>query len=246
MTIFYVYMRWHRENDSASAKLGRILLTCESRYVADELFSALQTVKGSDGRLRYNILERRTPQLWLYDTPDGGRWDTIINILGTKSLLPQFKPTVMAMLMNDWGGRDWPIIPAVVGSDWIHNGTFFIRNKRQPNLYWHCFDGSIFVSDSRKTKFRIGSSNIEQSLRKVMIRDDEVQIRTLDNRYNPSFVTRGINGDSALQVCSDSSQRWPFRNFLNRFGTRWENIDNVNRERVIYTEGEDGDEWELC
>ncbi|KAL7276573.1 hypothetical protein RUND412_000415 [Rhizina undulata] len=246
MTIFFVYMRWHRETHSDTSRLGRILLTCESRYIADEFFRALQTVQGSDGRLLYSLMDRKTPDLWYYDTPNDNRWDQIVNILGTPGLLSQFKPTVMVMLMNDWGGRDWPVIPAVSGPDYVHNGTFFIRNKRQPNLYWYSFEGSIRVSDRQKTKFRIGSSTIEQSLQKIMIRDEEVEIRTLDNRSNPSYVTRGSNGSSVLQVCSDTSERWPFRNFQGRFGTTWEDRGHGVQEFVRYTEGEDGDEWELC
>lgn len=245
MTIFYVYMKWHRATTRENSRIGRILLICESRYVADELFRALQTVRGgNNGHLRFSLMERRTPQFWSYDTYNDERWDAIVDILGTTSLLPQFGTSVMCTLLHDWGGRVLNIIPAVDGPDWIHNGNFFIRNKRQPNLYWYNSEGSIQVSDKQKTKFRIRATKFKKDDQVVLIRSDTVEILMFDNSCHPSYLNRGV-GCKNLHL-SLESREWKFGDFLGGFGTTWEKKGNTMQELVTWTDDEDGDNWELC
>lgn len=55
----------------------------------------------------------------------------------------------MSQLLADATSPDWETIVAVDQPDWVHEGTYFIRNRRQPHLYWYHFEGSS-MSQMRK------------------------------------------------------------------------------------------------
>lgn len=150
MALFYVYMRWYREGDPSSTDTGRQLLTCSSRNAADEFFRALQTLRFSDGRLWYTFLERRSPQYWSYDSVDDDPWNTVLYVLRSHPMAA-FRNRIMPQLLSDTTGRDWHPVPISDQLDWVHEGTYFIRNRRQPRLYWYHSEGFIHVSEDRKS-----------------------------------------------------------------------------------------------
>lgn len=85
----------------------------------------------------------------------------------------------MSQLLADATGRDWETIVAVDQPDWVHEGTYFIRNRRQPRLYLYHFEGVIHVSDTQKTKFRVCGTTFEKGQRVSFIRSADVEIRPL-------------------------------------------------------------------
>lgn len=246
MSIFYVYMKWYRASDSGCSTRGRLIVACESRYVADELFRALTTVKSRDGKIRYNFLDRKTPQFWSYDTTDSSPWHAFEDVLGS-ALLPEFGTSVMPLLPHE--GRDSHpclVIPIVIGPDWVHNGSYFIRNKRQPDLYWYHLDGNIHVSRRQKTKFRISGARFEKDDRTILIRSDLVEICPLEKNVLRLQYINGTTNHDKLSV-SGSPGGWRFGDFLGGFGTIWEGQGEMAQEFVTWTSnGKDGDEWELC
>jgi hypothetical protein len=68
--IFYVFLKWSPNNNSAAARNGRYMLCLDSRYEADELFRAMQGLqtKNNKGPL-FPLLTRQSPQFWCYDSP---------------------------------------------------------------------------------------------------------------------------------------------------------------------------------
>lgn len=255
MGLYYVFMKWKRDNDTRSSISARILLTCESRYVADELFRDLQTVQRSDGRFRFTRLERKTPQFWVYDTIDDPG-SVLADVLGTV-LLPKFGSTVMSVLLNDGGGRDWPIAPIVEGPDWVNGGSYFIRNKRQPNLYWYHFNGEIHVSERQKTKFRvIAVGKPELAKDAVLIGSDEVEIHPIETGSPNSMIlyvsTGGENISNKLLV-SGAQKSWKLNKLRDSFGTTWEQKGGSESIQELVTwcdpsnlENSNADHWELC
>ncbi|KZT33516.1 hypothetical protein SISSUDRAFT_1066095 [Sistotremastrum suecicum HHB10207 ss-3] len=89
----------------------------------------------------------------------------------------------MSTILQDAAGasRPWHFIQPVDGPDWTNGSTFFIRNKRQPSLYWSVSevtqDAAIVISDTQKSKFRISGVDLDPKDReKVLIRSDRVTI----------------------------------------------------------------------
>lgn len=247
MTIFYVYLKWARESDGLSTESGRHLLTCESRYVADEFFRELQTAKHTDGRKRFASLERETPQLWYYDSIDKEPWFTINDTLRGNTFLSDFGSKIISQILpvaKGGVGREWPIIPLVHGPDWVHNGAYFIRNKRRPEQYWHHMEGYIHVSNTQMTKFRVRGVDFAGSERKVLIRSDRVEISLLEDDIGAVYIEKEP-GSNRLSVCG-SGREWKFSELLGGFRGKWGLRGNMGHEFVTWTKGDDGDEWELC
>lgn len=158
----------------------------------------------------------------------------------------------MPLLLTDGGGRDWSVAPTVEGPDWVHNGTYFIRNKRQPNLYWYHFNGEINVSERQKTKFRVVRTAFETDKQTVIIGSDTVEIFPIESGNAKStiqYVSIGNNGSNKLLV-SGVPKPWTFSDLRNRFGTIWEQKGDSSSIQELVTwsnpENDDGDHWELC
>jgi hypothetical protein len=68
----------------------------------------------------------------------------------------------------------------VIGPDWISGGRFFIRNRREPSLYWCVRDSTVYASTHERSKFKItvrkGAHTVQPL---VMVRDDEIFIEVL-------------------------------------------------------------------
>lgn len=149
----------------------------------------------------------------------------------------------MSQLLTDATGRDWETIAAVDEPDWTHEGAYFIRNKRQPHLYWYHFEGAIHISDTQKTKFRICGTAFEKGQRVSFIRSDDVQIRPL-SAGTAAYLTR--EHDSNKVRVSWDSRTWKFGDLLGGFGTTWEKKGETVHELLTCASNEEGDNWELC
>ncbi|KAI5839470.1 hypothetical protein DFP73DRAFT_561060 [Morchella snyderi] len=250
MSLYYVYMRWFSKANQGSGSGGRQLLTCESRYVADEFFRACQDLKDNRGHPRFTRLERSAPQFWIYDTADEQPWTALVDILNKSPLPASVEGKVMSILLNDGMYRDWSIAPVVPGRDWVNGNMYFVRNIRQPDLYW--FDngaGQLYLSNGgHKTKFRVVGTDLGSDKR-VLIRSDFVRLEVPQTNDSPTKHIRS-EGNNRLACTTAGGGDWKFKfgDLLGKFGTRWIGRDALGiHGAVTWGEGEDqADEWELC
>lgn len=164
-----------------------------------------------------------------------------------------------SLLLHDRANRQWPIIAnPVSGPDWVSGGDFFIRNRRQPDLYWNIHDIHICTSVQRRTKFRIQKVKVEGEREPVIIiREDMVTIQVI-----PESVTSGAVADGSIYVSTGNSNnrlalthvetKWKFGELVNKkVGVRWEDEKKSPTESLaakpylMYMINGGGDEWEL-
>lgn len=135
------------------------------------------------------------------------------------------------------------------GPDWTNGSTFFIRNKRQPNLYWSVpvatRDAAIVISDTQKSKFRIHGVDLDLKDRdKVLIRSDRVTISPVSSEKAVRTMYVGPSKcETDVVVLGGDKKEWKFGDLFGGFGTTWN--AEVRAELLTYNEAE-GDEWELC
>jgi hypothetical protein len=158
------------------------------------------------------------------------------------------------MLLHDLGSRVWPVIPTqVIGPDWVSGGEFFIRNRRQPNIYWWVHNACVRPSEQRRTKFHIQRSAASMRDPVIMIREDKVTVRAIPQTVTPAevenysmFISVGGTTGNALQL-NNVQWEWTFGLLLNKdVGVRWENgpLEQAN-ELLVHMPNGGGDEWEL-
>ncbi|KZT35269.1 hypothetical protein SISSUDRAFT_1051676 [Sistotremastrum suecicum HHB10207 ss-3] len=154
----------------------------------------------------------------------------------------------MTMTSRAGASRPWPVVESVDGPDWTNGGAFFIRNKRQPDLYWSVSyaaqDVAIVVSETRRSKFRIWGSDIDhKDLDKVLIRSDRVTISPVSSEKSARVLyVHPSKAETNVVVLSGDKKEWRFGDLFGAFGTTW---DDNETELVTYNEAE-GEEWELC
>jgi hypothetical protein len=112
----------------------------------------------------------------------------------------------------------------VIGPDWISGGAFFIRNRREPTLYWFVHkDNTIRASHEDRTKFRIASFNNQNVNEKnVLIRDDPIIINAL-RRPNVGQVNTTITSSRCSRLklgINNTGKHWKFEIFINTFGVQ--------------------------
>lgn len=244
--VYYVYMKYVRETDTLRADYGRHLLTFRSRWDADELFRGLQALKTSAGASRFTKLQRVTSQFWCYDTVEGDPWWTIVYVQ-RENALPEFNYKFMSVILADAAaGRDWPILAnPTLGPDWVNGKTFYIRNHRQPNLYWYYSAPRIVISTSRRTKFLIKDSTYDEE--RVLIRKDKVTIEPVGSLGTSIGVYVAKNGDGNPLTVSSTEQVWDFADLFDSVGVTWDDESGFASGTQFATSLPDlGDEWELC
>lgn len=153
----------------------------------------------------------------------------------------------------------WPnITNPVTGPDWVSGGDFFIRNRRQPNLYWNIHDTHIRTSVQRRTKFRIQKLKVKGEREPViMIRKDTVTIQAIPETVTSAAVAAGsiyvsTEGPGGRLVLSPVETKWIFGELVNKnVGVRWEDEKNTLEESLatkpflVQMLNGGGDEWEL-
>lgn len=243
MTIYYVYVNGTYRVES-TVIIDRVLLTIDSRYVADELFRKLPTVETRKGVNYFRTLTRKSPQFWSFDTTDSPADPAklIMDALYTHDSLSEFRLNVMPKILGSMYDRtvSWPIIPIVPGPDWLDNGVYFIRDKRRPDRYWNFVHPSVYVSDTKMSKFKISTVEFgeEEEESKVLIRSDLIRIRPLQAQ-DGCYLDVGQNGNNVLSV-SLLAGEWTFGELLGGFK------EGGEHGAIEVTWGDDGDHWELC
>ncbi|KAK3356813.1 hypothetical protein B0T25DRAFT_603399 [Lasiosphaeria hispida] len=261
--IYYVHLKWAPKDGNHTAAWGRYHLCFPSRYIADEFYRAIQQVKNGND-LVFPELVRSSPQFWCHSALT---WD-VPHTVQALGLVDEFRQVVSTSIINDGlgGGRSFSLIlNPVTGPDWLSGGTFFIRNRRQPNLYWFLHREHVHVSDEGRTKFRVDMAKPtrqQQDLKQlVLIREDEVYV-SIVTETTTSFVVRD-DKKRYLGLAPNSSagsprkvtpvidaHPWTFGNLLcNSVGVIWEPEEGDGEEMRPHlahmTEG-GADEWELC
>ncbi|KAA8915047.1 hypothetical protein FN846DRAFT_770585 [Sphaerosporella brunnea] len=248
--VYYVFLKWASTNNAVeAANNGRFMLCFNSRFDADELFRAMQGLLMANRDPLFTVLDRRSPQFWCFTSPEGyGAFWNFQN----RNELPQFKNVFSAILLNDLGGRDWPVIPnPIAGPDWVSGGEFFIRNRRQPSIYWCVYadDAHLYASDTRRTKFIVQTTASNLRNPAVMVRDDKVTIQTIPETIGnvacdcvSAYVAIGDPKGNSLTL-SNVAYEWKFGGLLNKnVGVKWESDDTA---RLMHMPLRGGDEWEL-
>jgi hypothetical protein len=171
--------------------------------------------------------------------------------------LSAFRDKFSILLLNDWDGRNWAMVPqSSIGTgcttDWISGNEFFIRNKRQPNLYWWVYNDHIHTSDTRRTKFRITKTTAGFKDPVIMIRDDDVTVEVVaetvsgaGSRFTQYVSIEGAGVGGHLQLSGDK-MKWKFGALLRgEVGERWDVIKDVDNGLLVHMIEGGGDEWEL-
>jgi len=215
--------------------------------------------------------------LWLTSSWRLG-WD-LIHLVQAEGLVDQFRQVISSFIVNDGigGGRGLDPIPnPVTGPDWVSGGTFFIRNRRQPRLYWFLHTNKhsshFHASEEGRTKFKIELAKTTRQQRElevrgqlVLVRDDLVKVSIVAETTTSSAVLRdkmtylgvattsSANGTSVRKLAPVRDEhQWTFGQFLcGSVGVIWEPetaIDGVleNTPVLTYVTKEGADEWELC
>lgn len=262
--LYYVYVKWDPDNSpSNGAILGRWLITCESRQTADRFFRALKDLTVTGG-VPWMRLKRNTPQFWTF-APTDSDYNAPMTALTSK--VPTFNSVLSITLLpnSNSGVPITPFQPLTVGPDWLSDGSFFVRNKRQHELYWAiAMSENVYVnvSQTHRTKFRITGRNLKPG--DVMIPEDDVIITLAEKQCTSCGGTCGCSSgprtiyvsinNSLLTISNSSPPPMRFGDFFGVFGTVWDDTkisvfqnDPVGAAQyVTYGEVDLGDEWELC
>ena len=148
--------------------------------------------------------------------------------------------------MSTWlagtgAGCDWPILAnPTIGPDWVSGKTFYIRDRRQPNLYWYYQYQGIVISTDRRTKFRIKDEDYDDE--RVLIRKDKVTIEPVGSLGTPigMYVTK--NGDGENLRVGPTREVWTFSDLFDSVGVTW----SISGTQFATSLPDLGDEWELC
>jgi hypothetical protein len=255
---------WRRPSHDQGVNWGRFLLTFESRWVADEYYITLCSLKTANGAPRFQTLTRTAPQLWSFDSVqetgsgDSGYWWAPIFIWRDSRYtgdLGRFANSVIHTYLSDGNHsqrNEWPILNDLAeGSDWVNGRAFFIRNKRHRTRYWYDGgDGFVQVSTSMHTKFRItrqsaGAQLVAGGAQQILTRSDKVEVCPVGSVSQQSYIGGSAAGKLAL---STSKTTILFGDFLSGLGSVWEAAGSGSVKQFVTRAGlaDEGDEWELC
>ncbi|KAK4443181.1 hypothetical protein QBC34DRAFT_478348 [Podospora aff. communis PSN243] len=257
--IYNVFLKWAPADKSQTAAWGRHHLTFANRYEADEFYRLLQTVRNANLPM-FAGLTRASPQFWSHS---GLLWHSVHDVQAL-GLADDFRTTLSTVLINDGqvGGRTFDLIEnAVTGPDWVSGGTFFVRNRRQRELYWCVHGGYVHTSEEKRTKFRVELEETPegQEGKMVLVRGDRVVVSVVQEAYSVELGDRkylGVEDFDGGQVSRlalvSTPHVWTFGDLvLKKVGVRWEDVrdgsGNVESRPTLVPMSEGGeDEWELC
>ncbi|CEL00669.1 hypothetical protein ASPCAL00267 [Aspergillus calidoustus] len=259
--LYSVVFKWAPATYHDNEILSRNVLCFSSRYDADEFYRQLQTLKYNNAQFMTR-LSRSSPQFWTYDSNHNG---DAVYFLFKWQLMSNFKNVVTLLNNSSYQAYMYSLPNLVTGPDWLSGDTFFIRNRRQPNLYWWVHDTHIHTSEQRRTKFRIqktpghDDTTIAGSCKPVLIRKDHVHVGVVTETVTSSAVTGGAQFVSIRDTKNKSNSLtldnkpylWIFGELLQqKVGVRWG--DEIPEEKgqmkplLVFMPNDGGDEWELC
>ncbi|KAH7109487.1 hypothetical protein B0J11DRAFT_601700 [Dendryphion nanum] len=150
----------------------------------------------------------------------------------------QFEGQVLFVLLSDTRHtRTWPAIHNYSRTDHISGGSYYVRSKSDPSLYWYAeaTGGSIYASRAGRTRFRFSINGEDFTSRKVMIGSDNI---TITSAVDPKLQVGVEHGN----LCFGShSCSLTFNNLRNGFLAEGKATASV----VKKVESGIGEEWEL-
>ncbi|KKO96954.1 hypothetical protein THAR02_10942 [Trichoderma harzianum] len=253
--LYYVLVKWAPVKHSNDAILTRNILHFSSRYDADEFYREIQVLQYNNAPY-FTRLVRSSPQFWCYDS---AQVQEAIHRLFLWNLVSKFKDVVSFANANQaqWNSSS----NSVTGPDWVGGGSYFIRNRRQPNLYWWVHDTHIHTSEQRRTKFRIQqvihSDSGSGCCPPVLIRKDKITVDVIPETVTSGAVAGGTqfvsirNSNSNCLTLTNKPHDWTFEELINKqVGVRWGNEipeeKGQARPLLVFMPNGGGDEWELC
>ncbi|KGO73642.1 hypothetical protein PITC_038370 [Penicillium italicum] len=231
------------------------ILTFPNRRFADEFYNrcitttAAGTVNPLDGIVRYS------PQFWkLPITLHESRVHNFLNS-NAKDLIP----TTMIARTSGYGEAPgaMPAIPndATSNVEYVSGGSYYIRTKSAPHLYWFFQDkdeGRISLDLRKATKFQINRNDSGKASptlpndRRVLERKDELALVALSSHGSHTI---GISNHHVSTT--PTSFRFTFGSFYNGdFGVDWSVKSSVKSKYgrcpyLAYQVQYAGEEWEL-
>ncbi|KAM7219524.1 hypothetical protein V8F06_005079 [Rhypophila decipiens] len=177
--LYKVIIKWHAPSNQASEQHGEdpcdYVVLFSSRYSAECLYRLLQLSKDDKtSKLRFPNLSRSSPQLWCHSAKDVSFIHSVFKFHrrpGTVGYEPYNKHVIEAtQVIPSQHIPFYAPCHLTTGPDWVDGGTYFIRNRRQPKIYWAVLPrGSMYrnrlicATSNNKTKFRIALDREELS-----------------------------------------------------------------------------------
>ncbi|KAH0604022.1 uncharacterized protein H6S33_007053 [Morchella sextelata] len=244
-SLYYVYVRLSRPAELPNLNAGRYLLTCASRYHADEFFRANQKRLG---------VGRVSPQMWTYTV--GGEMG-LHAVLKDASLPFKTKESIiMSWLQNGDIRIAWSVAAPLAGREWVSGQAYYVRNIRQPEAYW-CLPGAereVVSSRKRKTRFWVRAVDAAGEGPLYLVRSDHVRMVTQGAGGEEVVLRRGATAGMGAEVmcgvaaAGGAGVEFAFGDLMGGFGTGWaDEVPDV--ELVTWAQrggGLGGDDWELC
>ncbi|KAI5842139.1 hypothetical protein DFP73DRAFT_515463 [Morchella snyderi] len=253
MSLYYVYTRYQPTTPIDVGAMRRYLLTCASRDHANAFYRHFHS------RLRF---VRVSAQFWEYDPVNPNL--AMLQTLTDPTIPDEIRRGVLISRLHETdniGG--WIQVPAQAGRDWISGRAYFIRNVRQPELYWYQpghGDERVLASRWQKTKFIVRLSDApEGETGTVLIKSDKVRLTAAEGDGKGMVVRRGDEGrvmvvrPSAAELASTAGD-FTFGELEGGFGTEWVGPEGegpavgVPCECVTWGNRAEMhlDDWELC
>ncbi|KAI5842138.1 hypothetical protein DFP73DRAFT_608415 [Morchella snyderi] len=243
-SLYYVYVRLSRPAELPNLNAGRYLLTCASRYHADDFFRANQQRLG---------LARVSPQMWTYTV--GGEMGLHAVLKDASLPFSTKEPIIMSWLQNGDIRIAWSVAAPLAGREWVSGQAYYVRNIRQPEVYWYLPGAGreLVASRKRKTRFwvrAVGAGEGEGPL--YLVRRDRVRMVTQGAGGEEVVLRRGaatgMGGETVCGVAAagGAGMEFAFGSLLGGFGTGWANEES-DVEFVTWVQGGGlgGDDWEL-
>ncbi|KAF2757482.1 hypothetical protein EJ05DRAFT_529186 [Pseudovirgaria hyperparasitica] len=161
--------------------------------------------------------------------------------LRMERMSPDFYTIFLTLIVDAAGGtavrNGAGMLDQASRTDHISGGTFYVRSKSEPSLYWWAAEtgGRIYATRQGRTRFQIRIDAEDDRSKTVMIKSDRV---VLCAAHDPKLKVSTEAGELCLDKHSDS---FDFGDFKHRFLAG----GMYDKEVVKRVDFGFGEEWEL-
>ena len=240
---YQVYLNWTGDEYN-----GREILVFPNRQYADEFFNRCIETKAPGTNKPLTDVIRHSPQFWSYNMSDETRPFYFI-LENAKDLIGTTMAARISGYDNNHASGAMPVIPddPTASVEYRSGGTYYIRTKSTPHLYWYIGSHNRIRLDTRKaTKFQIDREDAEQTeqtdSRRVLVRKDQVKLTALR-----SSGSSDIGVWDNLVTTTHTPYRFAFGSFYNGdLGVDWDADNTIAGEGYVsYKVKHAGETWEL-
>ncbi|THC89146.1 hypothetical protein EYZ11_011404 [Aspergillus tanneri] len=187
---------------------------------------------------------RHTPQFWSFFMSAESRPYYFIDS-NAKDLIPTTMVARISGYDNNHATGAMPIIhnDPTANVEYRSGGSYYIRTKSTPHLYWFLKDTNIYLDTRKATKFQIYRDDSERNRqsddRRVLERKDLVQLSALN-----ASGSQDVGVSNQIVTTAQSPFQFSFGCFYNgNFGVDWSS--EGNDPYLVYRASYAGEEWEL-